>query len=851
MSGCDSPAPRPSTESAASDTSTTAADAPAATGIKTLPGFEVQQIYEVSRENQGSWIALTAGPDGELYASDQSSKGIYRITVSDTSSSPEVSVEELLLQASGAHGLTWAFDHLYANINGRGIFRMTDNRGDRQLDRMEFLGGPSELGEHGNHAVLPTPDGEGLYVINGNYTPPPRLTGSRLANWEEDLLLPRQWDARGNARGIYAPGGYVARINPEATEWEMYSIGYRNVYDAAVHPHGELIAFDSDMEWDMGMPWYRPTRLLHVVSGSDFGWRSGSGKWKTYFEDSLPPLLNVGPGSPTGMIFGTGARFPARYQNALYGLDWLYGSIYAFHLTPSGSTYRASAEEFLAGSSLPVVDAAIGKDGALYFITGGRSNDTHLYRVVYNGSVSTAAATPPDNPEARAARELRHSLESYHGRRSPEAITAAWPHLNSSDRFIRHAARVAIEAQPVESWAEMALSEERPRARIAALVALARTAPDRYRRRALAALVDMDLSAMNSTTMLGYLRAMSLVFMRLGDPGDAERRRIIDTLEPHLPNEDARVNTELIRVLVYLNDPGVIEIALQLMRTAPPPEPPEWAGIFGKEKEYGGTVQQLIENPPPVTGLEYAFMLRTMRDGWTIEQLREYFGFINNAADRMGGTSYSGFLQNMRDEMLSNLSPEQHDAVADITGVTLVRDPPFDIRPPEGPGRDWTLNDAILAVADHLDNRNFENGRNAYFATGCAACHRFNGYGGNRGPDLSTVGLRSSVTGILEDIIRPDSIVTDQYTSSAVRLTNGAVITGLVVEEGDTLKIYPRDPDQSPAVVPADEVRRVEEVNVSPMPAGLINPLNAEELRDLIAYLRSGGNPDSKLFTDN
>jgi putative heme-binding domain-containing protein len=151
-------------------------------------------------------------------------------------------------------------------------------------------------------------------------------------------------------------------------------------------------------------------------------------------------------------------------------------------------------------------------------------------------------------------------------------------------------------------------------------------------------------------------------------------------------------------------------------------------------------------------------------------------------------------------------------------------------------------------VADHLTDRNFENGRNAFFTTGCASCHRFNGYGGNIGPDLSTIGLRSSVSVLLEDIINPNSLISDQYSSSEVKLKSGELILGLVVEETDTLKIYPRDPDQSAIVVSKNQVQSIEPSSISQMPANLLNPLNEDELRDLIAYLRSGGNPDSKLF---
>lgn len=818
--------------------------------ITTLSGFEVELIYSVPRSNQGSWVSLSVGPEGKLYASDQQGKGMYEVSVEDSSGKTNVKVEELTMPVSGAQGMVWAFDHFYTNLNGKGVFRLKDTQNDSIFDVLEYLGGPKEEGEHGNHALVPTPDDEGLYVVNGNHTPPPELTKSRVANWEEDILLPRQWDARGHARGIMAPGGYIARINPDASEWEMISMGYRNIYDAAVNPAGELFTYDSDMEWDMGLPWYRPTRLVHVVSGSDYGWRGGSGKWKPYYEDSLPPLLKIGPGSPTGLLFGTGAKFPARYQRALFGLDWTFGTMYAFHLTPEGAGYTAEAEEFLSGSPLPLTDAVIGKDGAMYFITGGREQDSKLYRVRYTGNEPTAPAEPENHPEAEKQRELRHQLESFHGEEDPEAIATAWPYLDSEDRLLRNAARVAIESQPVSSWADKALSEERPQARITSLVALARTGSEEQRDEAINALLELDLPSLTVGEKLGYLRALSLIFMRLGDPTDEERNRIADALQEQLPSDDKRLNTELIRALVYLKDDRVIEKALTLMQKEEATPPPDWGGLLDRNEDYGGTIQEMIENPPPTHKLEYAFMLRNMRNGWTIDQRREYFTFINQAADSMGGASYEGFLTNMRAEALSNASEKEREAVADLTGVSLSKEPDFEIQPPEGPGQKWTVAEAEEAVEGHLENRDFENGRNAFFAASCATCHRFDGYGGNIGPDLGTVGNRFSTEGLLEAVIKPSALISDQYSSSQVSLKDGSTVFGLVIEEENQLKVYSRNPDEEPRVIPQDQVTSVEPMDVSQMPEGLINSLNEQELRDLVAYLKSGGDPDDDMFQE-
>ena len=210
-----------------------------------------------------------------------------------------------------------------------------------------------------------------------------------------------------------APGGWVAKTDPDGKTWEIESIGYRNSYDMAFNADGELFVYDADMEWDYGMPWYRPTRVNHATSGSEFGWRSGTGKWPAYYVDSLPAMVNVGPGSPVGVTFGYGAKFPAKYQKALFICDWTFGTMYAIHTEPNGSTYKATKEEFVSRTPLPLTDNAVGPDGALYFTIGGRGTQSELYRVTYVGNESTAAVNAKDAKFAEQ-RAIRHQLEQFH-----------------------------------------------------------------------------------------------------------------------------------------------------------------------------------------------------------------------------------------------------------------------------------------------------------------------------------------------------------------------------------------------------------------------------------------------------
>ena len=96
-------------------------------------------------------------------------------------------------------------------------------------------------------------------------------------------------------------------------------------------------------------------------------------------------------GSPTAVEFATGNNFPAAYREALFVLDWSYGRILAVHWQPSGASYVGATEVFLQGSPLNVTDVEFGRDGAMYFVTGGRKTQSGLYRVRYTREKKAAS----------------------------------------------------------------------------------------------------------------------------------------------------------------------------------------------------------------------------------------------------------------------------------------------------------------------------------------------------------------------------------------------------------------------------------------------------------------------------
>jgi glucose/arabinose dehydrogenase len=373
-----------------------------AANLKVPKDFKVDLLYNVPKDQQGSWVSMCVDPKGRLIVSDQYGK-LYRLTLPATSVATEPKVEPLDVEVGFAQGLLYAFDSLYVMVSeekgqGRGLYRLRDTNGDDQFDEVKLLRKLQGGGEHGPHAILLSPDKQSLYIISGNQTKLPEITSSKVPLiWSEDHLLPRLWDGNGFMKGVLAPGGWIVKIDPDGTSLELIANGFRNEYDAAFNHDGELFAYDADMEWDLNTPWYRPTRINHVISGAEFGWRSGAGKYPAYYIDSFGAVTNVGPGSPTGVTFGYGAKFPAKYQEALFACDWSFGKMYAVHLTPAGSTYTGTLEEFITGQPLPLTDLVINPhDGAMYFAVGGRRTQSALYRVTYVGfGIHRALQTRP------------------------------------------------------------------------------------------------------------------------------------------------------------------------------------------------------------------------------------------------------------------------------------------------------------------------------------------------------------------------------------------------------------------------------------------------------------------------
>lgn len=816
--------------------------------ITAAEGFRVELLYSVPSQEQGSWVNLCVDGKGRILASDQFG-GLYRMQPPAAGGTLQAEqIETVPAPIRAVNGMVWAFDALYVGVNDyekkipSGFYRITDSDGDDQLDKVELLREAKASGDHGVHAVVPTPDGQAFYLVTGNNTIPPQIEDSSPVPqiWGEDHLLPSMPDGRGHNRGVLAPGGIIYRVSPDGKKFEAVASGFRNVFDASVNRDGELFTYDADMEYDFNTPWYRPTRICHVTSGAEFGWRNGAGKRPAFYPDNLPGILDIGPGSPTGTTFGYGAKFPAKYQNALYALDWSWGKLYAVHLTPAGSSYTATKEEFVTGAPLPITDAIIHPgDGAMYFAIGGRRVQSGLYRVTYVGNESTAPVESSGSAE-NAARNTRHQLEAFHGVQDPQAIEVAWPYLDDSDRFIRWAARVAIEHQPLESWENKALAEADPAIQVEALMALARVAgvcplhrseeaavDTAMREKLLQALLAIDFQKLNHDQQLTQLRTLQITLARFGRPQDDLVERLLNKFDPLFPANDYESNWLLCETLAWLQSPTVAAKAIALIQSAPTQE----------------------------EQMQYARSIRLLTAGWTPELRTQYFEWFLKAANYQGGASFTKFIEMMRDDAVASLDEQSRSDLAELLAKEPERKSVLENLGEVFAGREahaWTLDELSQIAASELKNRDFDQGRRMFAASGCFACHRFGNEGGMTGPDLTAAGRRYSPRDLIDQVIDPSKVINEQFSAMRVLTEDGQIHSGVVVNlNGDTLTLNTdlTNPNQR-VTIDRKEVELMTISNVSPMPAGLFDRMTKDEILDLVAYIISGGDRKHELFAN-
>ncbi|APQ16353.1 HEAT repeat domain-containing protein [Maribacter hydrothermalis] len=252
---------------------------------------------------------------------------------------------------------------------GPGMYRLTDTNGDKILDKKTSIatGFAVHIGfsGHGMSGAIEGPDGKiywGIGDIGANIT---TVDG-------ENHKYPNE--------------GIIVRSNPDGTDFEVFAHGLRNTHEFVFDAYGNIITSDNDGDHSG-----ESERLVHIVEGSDAGWRANwqYGKytdpknngynvwmdeklfvpsWEGQAAYIMPPIQNFHNG-PTGMRYNPGTALGKKWLDKFFLVEFVgdpsRSHIWSFDLKPKGASFELNTDESILSGVLPTgID--FGPDGALY-----------------------------------------------------------------------------------------------------------------------------------------------------------------------------------------------------------------------------------------------------------------------------------------------------------------------------------------------------------------------------------------------------------------------------------------------------------------------------------------------------
>jgi putative membrane-bound dehydrogenase-like protein len=753
-----------------------------------------------------------------------------------------------------------------------------NQRFDPAVDKREVLltGFMGVNHDHSLHSVTVGPDGKWVFNsgnTGGMFTDRSGRTFRIFGSYRPDPVGPftfpfdpALYAGKASDDGHVYVGGFTVRMNPDGTHAEIIGSNYRNSYEQSITSFGDVFQNDNDDPPACRVSW--------VMEGANFGFSSNDGQrtwqadrrpgqsvpvaeWRQDDPGIMPAGDIYGGGAPTGNVFYEGGALGAAWAGTFFSADAGRNEIFAYHPQRNGAGFaleravfltsnrkqQYAGSDFVGGNSTAKgavetlfrpSDIAVGPDGALYVtdwmdarVGGHQDLDTGtfgaIYRIAPKGFVPHIPAID---------------------RTTTAGLIAALRSPAVNVRAVGFDGLKARGASAVDAVAAL-LADSSPYVRARALYLLYQLGPDGRQRAGLPqAQTDpaFRIAAYRAMRRAGLdVAAVSAALAKDRDPG--VRREVAVAMR----DQPASTSLAILSDIAHGYD-GRDRVYLEALGT----------GATGKEPELYARLKQDLGMKPDAQSWSPAFA----RIAWRLHVP----SVVPEAAARAQSTTLPLADRRLAVDTLAFVdTPAASAAMLTVAAA-------------DGPLREqatwWLLNrmsntwaghdlapamkrlgiydpssivlkEAIVPAptpdlpalsVDEIVRLTGNAARGKASSARCLMCHVINGVGADVGPGLDGWGAGKSAQVIAAAIVTPSAEIAAGFDATELQTKDGVTIHGLVIKQGDPLMM--RSPGGVTQVIPADRVAARRPLRRSLMMSAAQLGMNAQDVADLIAFLR-------------
>ncbi|MEX1238077.1 MAG: PVC-type heme-binding CxxCH protein [Cyclobacteriaceae bacterium] len=777
--------------------------------------------------------------------------------------------EKTSVFAEGFHeGVNMAFSpegDLYV-VTSRAVYRLYDRDGDAISEEREIvvqLSEPKKVYAHAALLGITFSEDGWLYISRGN-------TGSA------------HWKITGSDSSFvmgYGDGGNVVRARLNGSSVEEVATGFWNPVDLKFDDYGRLMVADNDPD-SRG-----PNRLVHVVPGGDYGYKSlygGSGihpylAWNGELPGTLPFAVALGE-APSGLLNGSLTSLPEDYHGQMLASIWEEGRIVRINFKQRGISVTGDASVLLeGGTDFRPVAFASGPHGDVYFTDWVlRNYPNHGRGRIWKLAAKRESRSSPSRKEydKPLTNPTGEPLRMIHGSWNPVGAERRKEALRSDDPFIRHAAIVALSSCLAGPEREKAIMDQDPNVRLGGMLAMQRTGytipkesmmkllidPDeRVRRQALIwigsdAMRDMlpflerSLAAGPPSptlfeTYLETIRHLQPAFMEAYRNHSKPYANAIDRplpagfLENFIRDETRHPGLRAVAIAHLEKPENHVSLLMQLLQEGNHPELAREAVhalAYVNKPEVAAQLLKLAEDASNDVSIRAESLLSLMWQGENLSREVKPLLDDTSADIRLEAARYIRTklpARQARKTFQDAALPKEDDAVKEQAAL-IGTDPGV-----SSEGRPSSPEQWQRAVSTGGDSN---RGRRAFYSplSFCSSCHAIQGKGGDLGPDLSKVALSKSRTQLLTSIIDPTAEISPEYQGWYIQLIGGERHEGRQIDIGEKdIELYTHTKEFRS--FSKNEIADYGMVTTSLMPEDLVDNLTVSDVRDILAFLEA------------